>query len=69
MLIIDVIAAVLTTEPQLTTAIAAQVDQTYNKVGALLRQMMATHDVTQVDVKVKGKSPQKAWFVAAPDAD
>ena len=67
--LVEAIAAVLTAEPQLTTAIASQVGQSTNKAGALLRQMMSSHGVVQTDVKVKGKGVQKAWYVPTLSAE
>lgn len=63
--IIEALAAALTADPQLTTTLAATVGASTSKAGALLRQMMATHGVTQVDVKVKGKGTQKGWCIPA----
>jgi predicted HTH transcriptional regulator len=57
------ILATLSAEPQTAPQIAAIVGVTHNKVTPLAKQLVAEGKAEQIDIKVPGKGPAKAYVL------
>ena len=74
--IVNAIMSALTDSPQLTTEITAIVSAAMSdpsiksqKVSGLLTNLLKAGSVSQIEVPVKGKGKQKAWFIPTTTSD